>query len=87
MKEIVEARSPPIGFEEVLTELDIGIGIPGGFTQTAKLRGVTAGDEHEPVVVAGELLASGAKVPFGPQPVQGPFAVGVASLCLMELSM
>ena len=32
LKEIVEARFAPIGFEEVLTELDIGIGIPSGFT-------------------------------------------------------
>ena len=87
LKEIIEARFAPIGFEEVLTELDVGIGIPGSFTQTAKLRGVAAGDEHEPVVVAGELLASGAKEPFGPQPVQGPLAGGVASLGLMELAM
>ena len=76
-----------VRLEEVLLELVVRNGIPGGITQSAKPRGIAAGDEHELVVVARQLLADGAQEPFGPQPADGPVATWVASLGLMELAM
>ena len=51
--------------EELLTELVVRNGILGGFTQTAKARGIAAGDEHEQVFVVGQLFSSGAEDPLG----------------------
>ena len=86
-KNLLEISPAFVRLEEVLMELVVRNGIPGGFTQTAKPRGIAAGDEHELVVVAGQLLADGEQEPFGPQPPDGPLATGVASLGLMELAM